>query len=280
MPDEYVKPEFRPYEERAVHAWLEDPAYRDQFVVRHDEDTAVYWLEGRAHVPPALVYGGEREKGTGVNWCERYVAWSSQGTYLATFHNKGIAIWAGDAFEKIGRYAHKGVKAVIFSPGEKYVVTCNFLDGDPRAFVVWDVKSGRELRNFALTKTEGGQPHAFKWSHDDQFRARGQGQDGRRRRERVHAAEHAAARQEEPAHRRRARVPVVARGEHARVLGARVRQLARARDARRDPEPQGAAAEEPLPRLGVQHPLAGAGRVHVRQGAAPHQVEEDALQQL
>ena len=172
MPDEYVKPEFRPYEERAVHAWLEDPAYRDQFVVRHDEDTAVYWLEGRAHVPPALVYGGEREKGTGVNWCERYVAWSSQGTYLATFHNKGIAIWAGDAFEKIGRYAHKGVKAVIFSPGEKYVVTCNFLDGDPRAFVVWDVKSGRELRNFALTKTEGGQPHAFKWSHDDQFLAR------------------------------------------------------------------------------------------------------------
>ena len=65
----------------------------------------MFWSEGKANMPPALVYGGEREKSTGVNWCERYVAWSPQGSYLATFHNKGIAVWGGDRFDKIGRCA-------------------------------------------------------------------------------------------------------------------------------------------------------------------------------
>ena len=53
-----------------------------------------------------------------MNWCERYVSWSSQGTYLATFHNKGIALWGDAAFSKQGRFAHDGVNKLEFSPRE------------------------------------------------------------------------------------------------------------------------------------------------------------------
>ena len=112
--DEYVKPEFRLYAERARCTRVSRTRTRPVCRGATSTSTAAYCSVGAARAAP--VYGGEREKGTGVN--SSHVAWSSQGTYLATFHNKGIAIWAGDAFEKIGVYAHKGVKVVIFSPGE------------------------------------------------------------------------------------------------------------------------------------------------------------------
>lgn len=174
MPDTYKEPEKKAFEERVnINEWLTDADHRDQFVVRHGEETEVFWSMGMQVTNPILSYGGEREKKTGLNWCEMYVTWSSQGSYLATFHRKGIAVWGGQAFEKIGRYAHPGVKAAEFSPGESYIITCNFIEGDPRAIIVWDVRSSRELRSFPLTiNPETSAPHQFKWSFDDSFIAR------------------------------------------------------------------------------------------------------------
>ena len=34
-------------------------------------------------------------------WTETYVKWSPLGTYLATFHTKGIALWGGEDFRQI-----------------------------------------------------------------------------------------------------------------------------------------------------------------------------------
>ena len=56
-------------------------------------------------------------------WTESYVKWSPQGSYFATFHSKGIALWGGPGFQKIARLAHPGVQFVDFSPCEKYIVT-------------------------------------------------------------------------------------------------------------------------------------------------------------
>ena len=52
-------------------------------------------------------------------WTETYVTWSPQGTYLATFHKQGIALWGGEEFNRIGKFGHQGVQMIDFSPCER-----------------------------------------------------------------------------------------------------------------------------------------------------------------
>lgn len=172
LPSSYQEPEYREFTPRLnPSSWLSDPAHRDQFVVRHANETELHWCEkGSA---PLLEYGGEREKEQGLNWCELYVAWSPQGSYLATFHRKGVALWGGAQFEKQGRFAHNNVKHLEFSPGENYMLTCNFDENDPRAIIFWEVRTGRELRSFPMVMSAvTGMPLMFKWGFDDQYVAR------------------------------------------------------------------------------------------------------------
>ena len=127
------------------HAWLADPSHRDQLSVRYNNETEIFWID--RHAPPKLDYGGEREKEGGLYWCELYVQWSPQGSYFATFHNKGIALWGDAEFSKQGRFAHQNVKIVDFSPNENYMITSNNRD-DKRGVVVWDVRQKKEIRSF------------------------------------------------------------------------------------------------------------------------------------
>merc|ERR550514_848938 len=92
------KPEFVP--RLNPSSWLGDPMHRDQFAIRYNNETE-------------------------IKWCERAVKWSPQGSMLATFHNKGIALWGDSDFNKQGRFAHNGVKQLDFSPGENYMTTAN-----------------------------------------------------------------------------------------------------------------------------------------------------------
>lgn len=55
-------------------------------------------------------------------WTETYVRWSPKGTYLATFHQRGIALWGGEKFKQIQRFSHQGVQLIDFSPCERYGV--------------------------------------------------------------------------------------------------------------------------------------------------------------
>jgi translation initiation factor 3 subunit B len=48
--------------------------------------------------------------------------WSPLGTYLATFHTRGVAIWGGEKFEKINRFAHPNAEFIDFSPCERYTI--------------------------------------------------------------------------------------------------------------------------------------------------------------
>ena len=90
--DEYQTPAIPPFHPRPdPTSWLTDPLCRDQFVVRHSTETKIYWANP-AGEDPQLVYGGEREKSEGKVWCENYVSWSPQGTYLATYHVPGATI--------------------------------------------------------------------------------------------------------------------------------------------------------------------------------------------
>lgn len=165
-----VKPEFKPQPD--LKQWLADQRGRDMFVLRHKGETEIFWSDQGKTL---LHYDGEKEKEGGKQWCSQYVTWSPQGTYLATFHPQGIALWGGLEFEKLGRFAHKNVKIVLFSPKENYLITCSSDLESNSGIIVWDVKSGKMLRAFPASGGANGIPGVvtpFRWSHDDAYVAR------------------------------------------------------------------------------------------------------------
>lgn len=148
VPDEWVPPEIKPYTPgENLLAWLTDERGRDQFVVRFGSETEVYWNDARQGKPD-LVYHR-------TFWTESFVQWSPLGTYLATIHRQGAAVWGGEkTFNRLMRYIHPQVRLIDFSPGEKFMVTYSSHEpSNPRdtqrvTLNVFDVRSGKVLREF------------------------------------------------------------------------------------------------------------------------------------
>ncbi|KAI9347339.1 eukaryotic translation initiation factor eIF2A-domain-containing protein [Obelidium mucronatum] len=187
VPEEYAPPTIEPFTEKPhLRSWLKDTYARDQWIVMKGEDTSIYW--NNKGEQPDLVH-------TRKNWSDMYVSWSPKGSYLATFHKPGIALWGGPEFEKIVRFAHPNVKLIDFSPDEKYITTWShepvlMPTGEHHHIIVWDVLSGRQLRSFPVNaasmekqtdaKASAAGPGAtvkiewpfFKWSHDSKYIAR------------------------------------------------------------------------------------------------------------
>lgn len=91
-----------------------------------------------------------------------YVTWSTNGSYLATYHPQGIALWAGKQFDKIGRFSHTNVALVDFSPCERYMITANVLDKsstqhsiNEEICIIWDIKSVKKLKSFSRAELLG-----------------------------------------------------------------------------------------------------------------------------
>ena len=152
--DTYSEPEppvFKPRPDPT--SWLTDPQCRDQFAIRYGQETEICWANQQAGEAPTLVYGGEREKVGGKVWCDQYISWSPQGTYLATFHIPGIKLWGSNQFEAQGRFMHSNVELMDFSPCESYMVTYRHSQNaaNPNeAIIIWDVRTGAKLRSFSL----------------------------------------------------------------------------------------------------------------------------------
>ena len=150
MSEEYKEPTPEPFRPRPdPTSWLTDPAARDQFVIRHASETKVMWANMQGENPD-VVYDGAREKSGGRVWCESYVQFSPQGTYLATFHQQGVKLWGGDNFEPQGRFIHANVAVLDFSPCENYLVTYAYGGAPNNAIAVWDIRSGTKIRSFDL----------------------------------------------------------------------------------------------------------------------------------
>ncbi|RIB07830.1 eukaryotic translation initiation factor eIF2A-domain-containing protein [Gigaspora rosea] len=191
--EEYKEPEEEKFVEKEhLRSWLTDPQARDQIVLYRGDDVSIFWNQKTE--PPEEVHKR-------INWTETYVQWSPLGTYLATFHRQGIALWGGPSWNKIIRFVHSGVKLIDFSPNEKYLVTWsnepitlgpNGGAGTPfgpedegRQIIIWDVHGGNLLRSFpSSTLSSDGTPNKitwpmFKWSSSDKYFARvTQGQQG------------------------------------------------------------------------------------------------------
>ncbi len=138
-PDNYSPPDLSHLTNMGedLQSWLTDKDLRDQFALRFLEnnkhETAVFWADPVKLVGDekcrALVYDGAREKAESKSWTELFIKWSTQGSYLATFHGPGIALWGNSSFEKINRFMHAGAKHVEFSPCDRYMATVSSADG-------------------------------------------------------------------------------------------------------------------------------------------------------
>lgn len=152
LTEEFVAKDPPPFKPRPDPTrWLSDQMGRDQFVVRHNSETLISWASATVGEDPELEYGGEREKESGRVWCESYVSWSPQGTYLATFHEQGIKLWGGNEFEAQGRFIHSKVEEMSFSPCENYIITYRLFDQgysaqDVEAIIVWDTRTGNKIK--------------------------------------------------------------------------------------------------------------------------------------
>ncbi|KAK3035486.1 hypothetical protein RJ639_034456 [Escallonia herrerae] len=162
VPDEWAPPETKPYVpgENLQH-WLTDEKARDQFLIRAGNDTEVLWNDAR-QLKAESVYKRP---------------WSPLGTYLATVHRQGAAVWGGaTGFNRLMRYAHPQVKFIDFSPGEKFLVTYSSHEpSNPRdthrvVLNVFDVRTGKVMRDFKGNADEFGGTGGFTGSPWPVFR--------------------------------------------------------------------------------------------------------------
>ncbi|XP_002736509.1 eukaryotic translation initiation factor 3 subunit B-like [Saccoglossus kowalevskii] len=163
IPDEWEPPQKQPYKDHGnLRSWLLDTDCNDQYSVIYDggERTTIFMNTGTDQVAVE-----ERAR-----WTETYVRWSPKGTYLATFHQRGIALWGGENFVQIMRFSHPGVQLIDFSPCERYMVTFSPLvdkKEDPQAIIIWDIRTGAKRRGFHCENA--AQWPIFKWSHDGKY---------------------------------------------------------------------------------------------------------------
>ena len=155
VPDEegeLVPPPFVPKED--MRHWLMDPAARDQLVVRYNDETEIWWNES---TKPASDPEYSRK-----NWTDDYVRWSPRGTFLVTFHRLGLMMWGGPSWKKVLKINHGGVKLIDFSPCETFLVTWSPEADQTQALIVWNVKTGKEMRRFQArppAQPSPAQPH-------------------------------------------------------------------------------------------------------------------------
>eukprot|EP00919_Chromeraceae_sp_WS-2016_P057704 GHVR01136777.1.p1 GENE.GHVR01136777.1~~GHVR01136777.1.p1 ORF type:complete len:727 (+),score=132.90 GHVR01136777.1:37-2217(+) len=151
--------------------WLLDPSCREQFVIRYQEETEIYWHDAIASTPQ-LCYNGERERTDNKIWCRDNVQWSDQGSYLVTFHYQGVGLWAGPQFEKKIRMEHCEARSVSFSPNEDFMLTWDGKKDDKKDNVMlWRVQTGEHLRSFAtppLQNPDKSLPYVL-WSSCSKF---------------------------------------------------------------------------------------------------------------
>lgn len=155
--------------------WLLDEKCREQILLRYQTETEIYWHD-TMNGAPALCYGGEREKANKKIWCDWRVQWSPHGSYLTTFHQQGIALWAGPDFRKKVRFAHESVKYIQFSPTEDHILTWNgshYTENDDNAVRIFRVLTGecmKKCKTPMVCPLGGEFPH-FLWSQDGKYLA-------------------------------------------------------------------------------------------------------------
>ena len=99
-------PEARlPHAQENLWHWMMDPRGRDQFVIRYQDATEICWNDAQ-RTQAEEVYKRSF-------WTESFVGWSPHGSYLATKHRQGIALWGGPSFSRLVRFTHQNVSPLL-----------------------------------------------------------------------------------------------------------------------------------------------------------------------
>ena len=160
--DEYVvpaPPAYKPGEN--TMEWMMDARGRDQFCLRYQDMTEIYWNEPKT--------GSKEEVYKRKFWTEKYCIWSGQGNMMATMHGQGIQLWGGNSFGRIMRFMHPGVDEIDISPDENYLVSFSAPGGplgNEVVIMVWEIRTGQKLREFRGGMDDfpmGGRDNAFSW---------------------------------------------------------------------------------------------------------------------
>ncbi|WVN88686.1 eukaryotic translation initiation factor 3 subunit B [Cryptococcus depauperatus CBS 7841] len=189
-------------EKNHLRSWLGDRSGRDQYLTFQDTDVSLWWNGKNGVAEPVRDSSGKPIKNN--KWGELYLQWSPLGTYLASLHRVGVALWSGPKLDgPIGvdvlRFTHPNVRLIQFSPCENYLITWSeepivIYDTHPNSsilqetfgpedegnqFVVWDIKTSRVLRTFPGDKPSSAENTQsriswpiFKWSPDDAYVAK------------------------------------------------------------------------------------------------------------
>lgn len=78
---------------------------RDQFMIRYLDDTEVFYNDAQRSLPESVYKRN--------CWTDMFVQWSPQGSYVATMHAQGVAIWGGVSFQRLMRFSHQKVGAKV-----------------------------------------------------------------------------------------------------------------------------------------------------------------------
>ncbi|CAB3224414.1 unnamed protein product [Arctia plantaginis] len=166
IPKEWEPPAPQPFKVQSDLQWyLMDPDAYDQFLIGIGTGVALQVWQNTLPEPMLLQ---ERP-----NWTETYAAWSPLGTYLATFHWRGVALWAGPKFSQFQKFFHPEARFIAFSPCENYIVTFSPTGdrGEDKKLIIWDIRTGQEKRSFPPPDEYVTWP-VFRWSKDDKYFAR------------------------------------------------------------------------------------------------------------
>eukprot|EP01068_Selenidium_serpulae_P001506 Selendium_serpulae@DN1653_c0_g1_i1.p1 len=143
-----------------------NPDTQEQFLMRYsaavgDSEipvTDVFHHDPRAKAPIAACdLGALDHEGKPLTVTGHHVAWSPQGSYLVSFHSKGIVLRGAlerdgevQDFEKLMKVAHEDCVGVQFSPDERFLLTWDGSQPDDpkhrQGYCVWRVATGQLLR--------------------------------------------------------------------------------------------------------------------------------------
>jgi len=158
-------PSIEPYKEQEnLTTWLTDEQARDQYALKYYDSVQIMWND--PHHKAVNVHKRD-------NWTEDGIMWSPYGSYLVTFHKKGLALWGGENWKVQGSYTHKNVRLCHFSPNEKFMVSMN--EDVRHNVIVWEVRSKRKevfTANDSIARLPDGRWPVFQWSHDSKYFAR------------------------------------------------------------------------------------------------------------
>eukprot|EP01135_Chromosphaera_perkinsii_P005513 Nk52_evm62s352 gene=Nk52_evmTU62s352 len=161
IPDKFSELAPEEYKEKDNYRWwLLDENCRDQFVIRHGFSTSIFF-NGKQELEKVH----QRE-----NWTDSFVKWSPMGSYMATFHRQGIALWGGESWDKVARFSHPGVRLVDISPCENYLVTWSEENPKAQNIHVWNIRTEEKMRSFE--NVGGSSWPALKWNSDGKYFAK------------------------------------------------------------------------------------------------------------